>query len=126
MTPQSATNLAQPVTLAETLTKLKNHEITLIDIRNEEERNTAYIPFTIWIPMDELAEKLPALNPMPKEIVLHCHTHGRASQACETLLANGWDQSKIGYLQNGIVGWAQSGLPLESPHHHHDGCGCDH
>lgn len=60
-----------PMPASELWEKLKNNEITLIDVRPREEYLNGHIPNAISLPLKELKEKIDEL-PHNKEIVAYC------------------------------------------------------
>lgn len=76
----------------------------LVDVREEEEYETAKIDGSVLIPLPQFAQKaLLELKP-DEEIVIHCHHGGRSQQACEFLKANGFQ--KLFNLAGGIDAWS--------------------
>lgn len=59
--------------------------------------------------LPELAERTGEID-RDRPVVLYCRGGNRSTMATEALAAEGYDARK---LSEGIVGWAEAGLPLE-------------
>ncbi len=75
------------------LDNLNEEEYTIVDVREEEERDLGFIPNSINISVDDLRENLHRLD-KKKTIVLYCATGIRAYVATRILLQNGFEKVK--------------------------------
>lgn len=75
----------------------------VLDVREPDEYKQGNIGGTL-IPLGQLPQRLSELN-KNDEIVVHCKGGGRATQAAELLMANGFKNVKN--LTGGIMAWAQ-------------------
>ncbi|HTH78409.1 MAG TPA: metalloregulator ArsR/SmtB family transcription factor [Ramlibacter sp.] len=91
--------------------KAKQGEVVVIDVRPQEEYDTAHLPFARSMPLDELAKRLAEL-PKRQEIVAYCRGPFclLSDEAVKLLQARGYKARKI--LQ-GVSEWHAAGLPLE-------------
>jgi len=91
--------------------KAKQGEVVVIDVRPQQEYDTAHLPFARSMPLDELAKRLAEL-PKRQEIVAYCRGPFclLSDEAVKLLQARGYKARKI--LQ-GVSEWHMAGLPLE-------------
>ncbi len=81
----------------------------LVDVRAGHEWDAGRIGGASHLPLAELAERVGELD-KGRAVVLYCRGGNRSTMAAEVLVAEGFDAVK---LSEGIVGWAEAGLPLE-------------
>ena len=81
----------------------------LVDVRAPHEWEAGRISGAVHLPLDELAERAGELD-AGRPVVLYCRGGNRSSMATEALAESGYDAAK---LTEGIVGWAEAGLPLD-------------
>jgi rhodanese-related sulfurtransferase len=82
----------------------------LVDVRVGHEWNAGHIPGAKHLPLEELADRSGELD-SDRPVVLYCRGGTRSSMAAEALDGAGFDAVK---LSEGIVGWEQAGLELDS------------
>ena len=80
-----------------------------IDVRTAREREQKCIAGSLSIPLNQLAEKLPAL-PKDRSLLVYCAGGYRSSIAASLLERNGFD--RVSEIAGGIVGWEAAGLPV--------------
>ncbi len=104
--------LLEPVDEAALRRKVKNGEVTLLDVRPPEEYETAHIPGALSVPLPELARRLSEL-PRRREVVAYCRGPYcvLAVEAVKLLRRKGF---KAVRLEDGILDWAALGLPLDA------------
>jgi len=91
------------ITVEELQQKLQQqHPITLVDVREPEEYETAHIEGSHLIPLGELMSRINEL-PHDQEIALLCHSGGRSAQALLWLRKAGF--SKLYNVEGGILAW---------------------
>ena len=79
--------------------------MTLVDVREASEVETARIEGALWIPLGELEARLGELEAVRDEmIVVHCHHGVRSTKAVHLLLEHGF--SKVENLDGGIEAWS--------------------
>jgi rhodanese-related sulfurtransferase len=80
----------------------------LVDVRAEHEWRAGHIEGATHLPLAELAERTAEIE-KDRPVVLYCRGGNRSTMATDALAAAGYDAAK---LSEGIVGWAEAGLPL--------------
>lgn len=88
--------------------KLLAEGAQLVDVRAEHEWEVGRIEGAVHLPLAELSERAGEID-RDRPVVLYCRGGTRSTMATEALVAEGFDASK---LSEGIVGWAEAGLPL--------------
>jgi rhodanese-related sulfurtransferase len=89
--------------------KLVEDGAQLVDVRAEHEWEMGRIAGATHLPLAELSERVNEID-KNRPVVLYCRGGNRSTMAAEALAEKGYDASK---LSEGIVGWAEAGLPLE-------------
>lgn len=84
-------------------------EAQLVDVRADHEWEAGRIPGAAHIPLAELDRRAGELD-RERPVVVYCRGGSRCEMAAEALGAAGFEAAK---LEEGIVGWAEQGLPLE-------------
>lgn len=104
--------LLEPVDEAELRRKVKNGEVTLLDVRPPEEYEAAHIPGALSVPLPELAKRISEL-PRRREVVAYCRGPYcvLAVEAVKLLRRKGF---KAVRLEEGVLDWTALGLPLEA------------
>lgn len=82
----------------------------LLDVRTQEEWDQAHIPNTIFIPLEELPERIKEI-PTDKEIIIICRSGNRSKVARDILLDAGLEL--VTSSQGGLISWNMAGYPLE-------------
>ena len=109
----------EPVASAELLRRVKSGEVTVLDVRPEEEFRAGHIPGALSVPVSELKARLKEL-PRGREVVAYCRGPYcvMAIEAVETLRAKGF---KAHRLEKGVAdlraqGWrVETGAPDRDP-----------
>ncbi|ABS27451.1 metalloregulator ArsR/SmtB family transcription factor [Anaeromyxobacter sp. Fw109-5] len=104
--------LLEPVDEAALRKRVKNGEVTLLDVRPPEEYEAAHIPGALSVPLPELAKRISEL-PRRREVVAYCRGPYcvLSVEAVKLLRRKGF---KAVRLEEGILDWAALGLPLEA------------
>jgi rhodanese-related sulfurtransferase len=100
---------ARVVSREEAKTLLENGA-QLVDVRVAHEWDAGHILGATHLPLEELAERSGELD-RERPVVLYCRGGTRSSMAAEALEGAGFDAVK---LSEGIVGWEEAGLELDS------------
>jgi rhodanese-related sulfurtransferase len=96
------------ITSAELAGLLADHPVTVLDVRTATEYETAHIPGSISVSLDELrADAHTVASLLPDHAVVVCRSGHRAEQACQALAATGRDDLRI--LAGGIQAWEGNG-----------------
>ncbi|MHB1465284.1 MAG: ArsR/SmtB family transcription factor [Thermoleophilia bacterium] len=90
--------------------RVRNGEVTVLDVRPVEEYQAGHIPGAISLPLGELKRKLTEL-PREREIVAYCRGPYcvLAIEAVEMLRENGFTATR---LSEGVPDWLARGLPV--------------
>lgn len=98
--------------------ELESGGVTLVDIREPEERASASIPGSVHAPRGMLEfyadPSLPYHRPefqRENRIILHCASGGRSALAAKTLKEMGY--TNVAHLDGGLKRWAEEGKPTE-------------
>lgn len=100
----------EPVTLKELRRRLRDNDVTLIDVRPVEEYRAGHIPGALSIPVNQLKHRLPEI-PKGREVVAYCRGPYcvYSVEAVEILRKNGYRARRAG---EGLPDWRASGLPV--------------
>lgn len=82
----------------------KKEPFFLLDVREQEEWDTAKIPGATLIPLRELPNRLKEV-PKDKPVICQCHKGGRSAQATHFLSQQGYEGVKN--LAGGIDAWSR-------------------
>lgn len=102
LTPQEAKRVAE------------SGNVTLVDVRENEEWRTAHIPNAVHLPRAFLEMQAESVLPDKEApVVLYCGGGNRSALAASTLKQLGY--SNVSHMSGGISGWRQAGLDLVAP-----------
>jgi rhodanese-related sulfurtransferase/DNA-binding transcriptional ArsR family regulator len=103
--------LLEPIDEVALRRKVKNGEVTILDVRPPEEYEAAHIAGALSVPLPELAKRLSEL-PRRREVVAYCRGPYcvLAVEAVKLLRRKGFKALR---LEDGILDWAALGLPVE-------------
>ena len=92
------------------LERIRNGEVTVLDVRPAEEYRAAHIPGAVSVPLKELEERLGSL-PREREVVAYCRGPYcvLAPEAVKLLRARGYEAVALG---DGVAEWRARGLPV--------------
>jgi len=86
--------------------QLSGAEFLLLDCRETDEHQTANISGATLIPMNEIPDRLPELEPhRERPIVVHCHHGGRSMRVTQWLREQGF--AHVQNMAGGIDAWSQ-------------------
>jgi rhodanese-related sulfurtransferase len=93
-------------------TKVRQGDVTVLDVRPSEEFEAGHIPGALSVPLPELARRLADL-PRRREVVAYCRGPYcvLAVEAVKLLRARGF---KAVRLEDGVLDWAAQGLDLKT------------
>ncbi len=80
------------------LTKFKNSEKTLVDVRSPEEFSQNHVPGAINIPLDQITERLDEFEKMKTPIIAYCRSGSRSGMATSILKQHGYEAFNGGGL----------------------------
>jgi len=83
--------------------------ITLLDVRKDDEYKSGHIPNTLHIPLDKLEANLNKL-PKDKKILVYCRSGNRSISASRILKSKGYTPIDI---KDGIIGLVSNGMRIE-------------
>jgi rhodanese-related sulfurtransferase/DNA-binding transcriptional ArsR family regulator len=100
-----------PVDRRQLLSRIRAGEVTVLDLRQEEEFVAGHIPGARSVPLGELTKALRSI-PKDQEVVAYCHGPFcvLSLEAVQLLTAKGYRAIR---LDDGFVEWAAAGLPVE-------------
>jgi len=89
---------------------IKNDKnITLLDVRENDEYKSGHIPNTLHIPLNKLEANLNKL-PKDKKILVYCKSGNRSITASRILKSKGYTPIDI---KDGIIGLVSNGMRIE-------------
>lgn len=88
--------------------KLVEGGAQLIDVRADHEWEAGRIEGATHLPLAELSERAGEID-KERPVVVYCRGGNRSTMAVAALADAGYDAAK---MSEGIVGWAEAGLPL--------------
>ncbi|MBD3789731.1 MAG: rhodanese-like domain-containing protein [Campylobacterales bacterium] len=91
-----------------------DHNVTLLDVRTQQEFTQGHISGAKLIPLSVLSENLTKLNrDKNKKVIVYCHSGNRSIAASRILEKQGFVPLNLG---GGITEWIRSGLPVAKEH----------
>jgi len=81
----------------------RNDRLELVDVREDYEHDIAALPYTKWIPLRELGDRVGELDP-GTETIVYCRSGSRSAHAVEFLRRNGFGHSRN--LTGCILRWS--------------------
>ena len=73
------------------ITKFKNSEKTLLDVRTPEEFSQNHVPGAINIPLDQITDRLDEFESMKTPIIAYCRSGSRSQMATSILKQHGYE-----------------------------------
>ena len=100
----------EPVSLKELRRRMREGDVTVIDVRPEEEYREGHIPGALSIPVVQLKRRLPEI-PKRREVVAYCRGPYcvYSVEAVSMLRKHGY---KARRTDQGLPDWRASGLPI--------------
>jgi len=91
----------------------EGENLTIIDVRTEEEYNEGHIKDSALLTLDTLESKVEEVFPdKDAEMYVYCRSGGRSSMAQMTMERLGYTNTKN--ISGGILEWEEKGYNLES------------
>lgn len=95
----------EEITATELKQRLDNgDDIQIIDVREQDEYNTARMPDTKLIPLGQVVQRMDEID-SSRETVVHCKGGVRSARAIEALTRAGFT-GKLINLKGGITAWS--------------------
>jgi rhodanese-related sulfurtransferase len=91
--------------------RLRDEGVTLIDVRTQAEYEQAHIADIIWIPIDELPNRLKEV-PKDEQVIFVCQSGVRSERARDLARQAGYTQ--VTSMQGGMGEWQAQNLPVVS------------
>ncbi|ALG05614.1 rhodanese-like domain-containing protein [Kibdelosporangium phytohabitans] len=85
-------------------------DVTLLDVREQNEWDAGHAPDALHIPMGELAGRLDEL-PSDQDVYVICRSGGRSARVTAYLNGNGWDATNV---DGGMQSWHAAGKAMVS------------
>jgi rhodanese-related sulfurtransferase/DNA-binding transcriptional ArsR family regulator len=101
-----------PVSRDELVARVQNDEVTVLDVRPEDEFSAGHLPDALNIPLKQLNERLKEL-PAGKEVIAYCRGP-YCVYAFEAVAALRERGIKARRLEDGYPEWRAAGRPVES------------
>ena len=101
----------EPVAAEELLTRLRQGDVVILDVRPEDEYGLGHLPCALNIPLRQLEQRIAEL-PREQEIIAYCRGPYcvLSFEAVAELRTRGF---KVRRLENGFPEWKAAGLPIE-------------
>ena len=101
----------EPVAAEELLTRLRQGDVVILDVRPEDEYGLGHLPGALNIPLRQLEQRIAEL-PREQEIIAYCRGPYcvLSFEAVAALRPRGF---KVRRLENGFPEWKAAGLPIE-------------
>jgi ArsR family transcriptional regulator len=101
----------EPVAAKELLTRLRQGDVVILDVRPEDEYGLGHLPGALNIPLRQLEQRLAEL-PRKREIVAYCRGPYcvLSFEAVAELRTRGF---RVRRLEDGFPEWKAAGLPVE-------------
>lgn len=95
-------------------TRLNNHQDAIfLDIRDDAEYKTGYLPDAVHIPLKQLPERVQELNKYrDRPVIAYCRSGNRSNAAGRMLRKQGFE--KVYNLAGGILAWQKANLPVRT------------
>jgi hydroxyacylglutathione hydrolase len=103
---------AVPQITTQELSRQRNHNLQILDVRREPEWQAGHIEGAEWFPLDNFKISAPELDPSAP-VAVHCQGGYRSMIACSLLQRAGLEN--VINVVGGFDAWRQAGLPVEVP-----------
>jgi rhodanese-related sulfurtransferase/DNA-binding transcriptional ArsR family regulator len=105
-------DVLEPVDQKTLLQRVRKGEVTVIDVRPQEEYQAGHIPGAVSVPIDELEDRLSEL-PQDREVVAYCRGPYCvwSGQAVQVLQAHGFHAR---HLTDGVLDWRARGFRVSA------------
>lgn len=105
--------MTQIITVKDAVSKIKNGDAVLIDVREPDEFKAEHIAYALSVPLSSLEGGFQMLDiPKNKVILFQCLKGSRGQMACERIQGLGACENTIMNIEGGIEAWKEAGLPV--------------
>lgn len=115
---QDARGRIENLTVDQVADEMQRGDVTIVDIREPNEREAGAIPGSVSAPRGMLEFWADPTSPYhrpefdpSRRIILHCAAGGRSALAADTLREMGY--TKVAHLDGGFKAWEAAGKPVE-------------
>ncbi|MFQ5861363.1 MAG: rhodanese-like domain-containing protein [Dehalococcoidia bacterium] len=82
----------------------------VVDVRNPDEWHAGHIKGSLWIPVDEVLNRIDEL-PQDKKLLFICAQGVRSGLACEMAAAMGFPSELLYNIEDGVPAWMEKSYP---------------
>ncbi|MBV9213465.1 MAG: rhodanese-like domain-containing protein [Actinobacteria bacterium] len=97
------------LTPEEAAERIERGDVSVVDVRTEEEHGAGHIAGDRLIPFDDLPARGAEID-SSRPVIFYCRSGERSGAAAEAFRASGREAASIG---GGLLAWAEHGLPLD-------------
>jgi hydroxyacylglutathione hydrolase len=105
---KGALQVTADFTLADVKDGLQTQQVTLLDVRGEDEWRSGHVPGSVNVPLGKLDQQAGSLSSR-RPVIVHCQTGARAAIAASLLKAKGLNE--VGVFAGGYAEWTAAGEP---------------
>jgi hydroxyacylglutathione hydrolase len=99
------------LTLDQVVKQVGQNDVTVLDVRTDDEWKTGHVPGSMNIPVGSLEERLAEIR-RDRPVIAHCQTGARAAIAASLLRAKGF--SDVRWFPGGFAEWHAAGNPVDT------------
>lgn len=96
---------------------LDSGDAQVVDVRRPEEHEAGHVAGDVHAPLDQVSSLADSLD-RSRTVVFYCRSGDRSATAADAFEASGFDAAS---LAGGIIGWEESGRPIEGEIGHPSG-----
>jgi rhodanese-related sulfurtransferase len=85
--------------------------VVYLDCREANEYNLGHIPGATFIPRGQIEQKVEAIIPREKRVIIYCASGNRSALAADTMQQMGY--SDVASMSGGFRGWVDAGGAVE-------------
>lgn len=83
----------------------EDRPVALLDVRTRSERELVHLEDDLWVPMDQVVDRLETVRELARPLVVYCHHGLRSHRVVRALQDRGLED--VYNLAGGIDAWAQ-------------------
>lgn len=101
------------ITVQDAKALLDAGDAIMVDVREQDEWNSARIPGTLFAPLSQMPQAWDTLDlPQDKTVIVQCKSGGRSGRVCEFVGPTTKDGQPVLNLTGGIIAWTEAGYPV--------------